>query len=157
MKNSNKMITAIVAIIVGIMFVVMKGEVVSIALTLLGIGAIVMGILDMVKQETKSGVMKLICGALVITFGWLFVNIALTVITILLIVYCVGNMASNLKIDGYSMSGVQKIRTFFKPITGLIAGACLLFNQGGTVAWVFVITGIIFIFDGIMMLYENRR
>lgn len=157
MKNSNKMITAIVAIVVGIMFIVMKGEIVSLALTLLGIAAIVMGILDIVKQETKIGVVKLICGALVITFGWLFVNVALTVIAVLLIVYCVGNLASNLKIDGYAMSGVQKFRTFFKPLTGLVAGICLLFNQGGAVAWAFVITGLIFIADGIMMLYENRR
>lgn len=157
MKFINKSIIGILAIVVGVLFVVMKGEVLSLALTLLGIGAIAMGIMDIVKQSTKTGIVKLIFGAAVIVFGWLFVNIALTVIAVLLIVYCIANLASNLKIDGYSMSGVQKFRTFFKPLTGLVAGICLLFNQGGTVAWTFVITGLIFIADGIMMLYENRR
>jgi len=157
MRNSNKIITAAIAIIVGIMFIVMKGEVVSLALTLLGIGTIVMGIMDVVKQDTKSGIVKLICGAVVITCGWLFVNVALTIIAVLLIVYCIANLASNLKIDGYTMSGVQKFRTFFKPLTGLVAGICLLFNQGGTVAWAFVITGIIFIANGVAMLSECRN
>ena len=71
MKLNDKTITAIVAIVVGIMFIVMKGDVVSLALTLLGIGAIVMGIMDIVKQDTKSGIVKLVCGAVVITCGWL--------------------------------------------------------------------------------------
>lgn len=157
MKNRNKMIAAVVAIVVGVMFIVMKGEVISLALTLLGVGAIVMGILDMVKQDTKNGIIKLICGAVIITCGWLFVNIALTVIAVLLIVYCIANLASNLKIDGYAMSGVQMVRTYFKPVTGLIAGICLLFNRGGTVAWVFVLTGILFIANGIAMLSECKK
>lgn len=157
MKFTNKSIIGIIAIIVGVLFVAMKGEFISLALTLLGAGAIVMGIMDIVKENSKSGIMKLIVGAAIIVFGWLFVNIALTVIAVLLVVYCIADLVSNLKTDGYAMSGVQMMRTYFKPITGLIAGACLLFNQGGTVAWAFVITGIIFILDGIMMLKESRN
>lgn len=156
MKLTNKSITAIAAIIVGLLFVIMKGEVISLAMTALGVAIIVMGILDIVKNKNNGGIAKIVIGALVVVFGWLFVNIALYVIAVLMIVYCLGNLLSSLKTDGYPMSTVQMIRTYAKPIIGLVAGVCLLFNQGGTVAWVFVLTGIIFVIEGILMLSESR-
>lgn len=157
MKISNKLITAIAAIVVGIMFIVMKGEVISLAFTILGAAFIVMGILDITKSDTKSGAVKIIGGIITIAFGWLFVSIALYVIAGLMIAYCIANLVSSLRTDGYPMSTVQTLRTYVKPIIGLIAGVCLFFNQGGTVAWVFVLTGIIFVAEGVMMLSESKR
>jgi len=157
MKNANKLIMSVLAITVGIMFIVMKGEVISLAMTVLGIAAIVMGILDFSKSNSKSGVVKIIAGALVIAFGWMFAKIMLYIVAVLMIVYCIGNLLASLKTDGYPMSAVQAIRTYAKPVIGLIAGASLLMNQGGTVSWAFVIAGIIFVAEGIMMLSEYKR
>lgn len=157
MKLSNKFITALTAILVGMMFVVMKGEVVSLAMTVLGIAVIVMGILDFVKKDSKSGIVKIIVGVIIIACGWAFVSVALYVVSALMIIYCAMNLLSSLKTDGYPMSVVQTIRTYAKPIIGLIAGICLFFNQGGTVAWVFVLTGIIFVVEGVLMLSECRK
>ncbi len=157
MKNTNKMITAVVAIIVGILFIAMKGEVISLAMTALGIAAVVMGILDITKSESKGGVIKLVVGALIITFGWLFTSVMLYIIAALMIIYCIGNLVASLKTDGYPMSTVQAIRTYAKPVIGLVAGACLLLNQGRTVSWAFVIAGIVFVAEGIMMLSECKR
>lgn len=157
MKINNKTIIGIAAIVVGVMFIAMKDEVISLAITALGIAMIVMGILDVTKSENKSGIVKIVAGAVAITFGWVFVNIALYVIAALMIVYCLGNLIASLRTDGYPMSGVQMLRTYAKPVIGLIAGICLFFNQGGTVAWVFVLAGIIFVVEGVLMLSENRR
>ena len=157
MKISNKMITAIAAIVVGIMFIAMKGEVISLALTVLGVAMIVMGILDITKSDTKSGAVKIIAGVVAIIFGWAFVSVALYIIAALMILYCLGNLVTSLKTDGYPMSAVQTIRTYAKPVVGLIAGICLFFNQGGTVAWVFVLTGLIFIIEGVLMLSECKK
>jgi len=157
MRIGNKFITAVLAIIVGIMFIVMKGEVMSLAITALGIAAIVMGILDITKSENKDGIFKIVIGAMVIAFGWLFTSVMLYIIAALMIIYCIGNLLTSLKTDGYPMSTVQAIRTYAKPIVGLVAGVCLLLNQGGTVSWAFVIAGIIFVAEGIMMLSEYKR
>ena len=46
---------------------------------------------------------------------------------------------------------------YAKPVIGLAAGICLLLNQGGTVSWVFIFTGIVFIAEGIMMLAECKK
>ena len=42
------------------------------------------------------------------------------------------------------------ISRYIKPVIGMAASVCLIFNQGGTVAWVFVVTGIIFVIEGIL-------
>lgn len=153
----NKMITAITAIVVGVLFIVLKGEVVSFALTILGVAAIVMGILDMTRGAEPGGAAIIIIGIAIVAFGWLFVSVTLYVIAALMIVYCLGNLVLSLKTDGFSLSAIQAIRAYAKPIIGLVAGICLFFNQGGTVDWVFVLTGVIFVLEGVMMLSECRR
>ena len=156
MKITNKLIMGILAVVVGVMFVIMKGEVLSIALTLLGAAAIVMGVQDIVRNAKNSGIVKVIVGAAVILLGWLLVDITLIVIAVLMILFCGMNLIGSLKTDGYPMSTVQTIRTYAKPVLGLIAGICLLFNRGGTVAWVFTLVGIVFVIEGIMMLIESK-
>jgi len=146
----------ILAVVVGTMLIIMKGEVLSIALTLLGVTAILMGVLDIARNSGSSGIMKLIIGAAIILFGWLFVDITLIVIAVLMILFCGMNLIGSLKTDGYPMSAVQTIRTYAKPVIGLLAGICLLFNRGGTVAWVFTVVGIVFVIEGIMMLIESK-
>lgn len=47
------------------------------------------------------------------------------------------------------------MRTYGKPICGIVAGICLLLNRGGAVDSVFVLVGIVFIVNGIMWLSEK--
>ena len=148
MKFNDKLITAIAAIVVGVLFIALKGDVLSIAFTVLGAALIVMGILDAAKKDSKSGTVKIVAGLVTVLLGWTLVSITL---------YCLMNLVSSLKTDGDSMSTVQKLRTYAKPVIGLAAGICLLLNQGGTVSWVFIFTGIVFIAEGIMMLAECKK
>ena len=153
MKFNDKLITAIAAIVVGVLFIALKGDVLSIAFTVLGAALIVMGILDAAKKDSKSGTVKIVAGLVTVLLGWTLVSITLYIV----ILYCLMNLVSSLKTDGYSMSTVQKLRTYAKPVIGLAAGICLLLNQGGTVSWVFIFTGIVFIAEGIMMLAECKK
>lgn len=100
--------------------------------------------------------MKIVAGLVTVLLGWTLVSITLYIVAALMILYCLMNLVSSLKTDGYSMSTVQKLRTYAKPVIGLAAGICLLLNQGGTVSWVFIFTGIVFIAEGIMMLAECK-
>lgn len=156
MKVNNKFIIGLLAVTVGAMFIVLKGEVISIALTLLGIAAIAMGIMDITRDNKNSGIMKIVLGAAIILFGWLFVEITLTVISVLMILFCAMDLIGALKTGGYPMDAVQSIRTYAKPMIGLVAGVCLLLNQGRAVSWAFVIVGIIFVAEGILMLMESK-
>lgn len=153
MKFNDKLITAIAAIVVGVLFIALKGDVLSIAFTVLGAALIVMGILDAAKKDSKSGTVKIVAGLVTVLLGWTLVSITLYIVAALMILYCLMNLVSSLKTDGYSMSTVH----YAKPVIGLAAGICLLLNQGGTVSWVFIFTGIVFIAEGIMMLAECKK
>ena len=111
MKFNDKLITAIAAIVVGVLFIALKGDVLSIAFTVLGAALIVMGILDAAKKDSKSGTVKIVAGLVTVLLGWTLVSITLYIVAALMILYCLMNLVSSLKTDGYSMSTVQKLRT----------------------------------------------
>lgn len=157
MKVNDKFITGILAIVIGVMFIVMKGEILSLAITAIGIAAIVMGIVDISKDNNKSGIVKIVAGVIIITCGWIFAGIMLYIIAALMIVYCLYSLVSSLKTDGYPMSTGWAIKTYAKPGIGLIAGICLLLNQAGTVSWAFIVAGIIFIAEGVITLSECKK
>ena len=84
----------------------------------------------------------------------MFVSVALTVIAIAMLLFCAGNFVTVLLNRSTFMDKGQMISRYIKPVIGMAASVCLLFNQGGTVAWVFVVTGIIFVIEGILILMD---
>ena len=100
MKFNDKLITAIAAIVVGVLFIALKGDVLSIAFTVLGAALIVMGILDAAKKDSKSGTVKIVAGLVTVLLGWTLVSITLYIVAALMILYCLMNLVSSLKTDG---------------------------------------------------------
>lgn len=88
MKFNDKLITAIAAIVVGVLFIALKGDVLSIAFTVLGAALIVMGILDAAKKDSKSGTVKIVAGLVTVLLGWTLVSITLYIVAALMILYC---------------------------------------------------------------------
>ena len=99
MKFNDKLITAIAAIVVGVLFIALKGDVLSIAFTVLGAALIVMGILDAAKKDSKSGTVKIVAGLVTVLLGWTLVSITLYIVAALMILYCLMNLVSSLKTD----------------------------------------------------------
>ena len=87
MKFNDKLITAIAAIVVGVLFIALKGDVLSIAFTVLGAALIVMGILDAAKKDSKSGTVKIVAGLVTVLLGWTLVSITLYIVAALMIRY----------------------------------------------------------------------
>ena len=83
MKFNDKLITAIAAIVVGVLFIALKGDVLSIAFTVLGAALIVMGILDAAKKDSKSGTVKIVAGLVTVLLGWTLVSITLYIVAAL--------------------------------------------------------------------------
>ena len=84
---SIKKLIGTISCIAGILFLVMKGEIISVTLTLLGVCAIVIGIKDLAEHRMTGGLMKVISGATITLLGWVFVHIALTIISLVFIAY----------------------------------------------------------------------
>lgn len=156
MKLTNKDITAILVIFVGLLFIIMRNSMLSLVITLLGAALLVIGVLQLIKKETPVGIMLLVAGAFVIVFGNFFTSIALYVIAALLIIYCVMNLMIVWKRGEQLVTSSQKIHAYLKPVIGILAGVFLLFHQGGAVSWVFIVVGIILVAEGVLMLTERN-
>ena len=51
----------------------------------------------------------------------------------------------------------ERFQEYFKPGLMVVAGACLLFNQSGTIAWAFIATGVLLVINGIMTLVGANK
>jgi uncharacterized membrane protein HdeD (DUF308 family) len=141
-------LTAIALILIGGLFIIYKGEVISIAMSLIGITLVVLGIIDILRARVFSGVVKLVFAALVVLAGWLFVTLALYVLGAFLLIAGITQLIaiSKLKIKKLTLPAVMHIA---QPVIYILVAICLFFNQGGAISWVFILSGVFLILDGI--------
>ena len=112
---------------------------------------IVTGILALSKKMTNTGVIYLVCGLIVLFFGWVFVSVAVYVIAALLLIYGILQLinVSKLRIKGF--------KKYLEPILNIVIGLCFLLNLGNTINWIFYVLGILFIVEGILTLLFSKR
>lgn len=148
---NNKLFRALMYIVLGVLFIALKGEVISIAMTAIAFYLIVSGILALSKRMTTTGVINLVFGLIVLFFGWVFVSVAVYVIAALLLIYGILQLinVSKLRIKGY--------KKYIEPTLNIIIGLCFLLNLGGTINWIFYLLGILFIIEGILTLLFSKR
>lgn len=156
MEKRENMLTAIVSILLGLLLITLKGQVISIALTILGGAILLWAVIDFVNQMTSSGIVKSVIGICVLVFGWMFVNLALYILAAAIIIMGLLQIVNLHKICPINLTITQKILFYAKPAVIVLAGGCLLLNQGGTIDWVFIITGVLLIVEGVFALFELR-
>ena len=153
--KQNKLLSALLTTILGVMFLIWKGGVVSIAMTVLGVALIVSAILDILHSKIVPCVVKAVIGAVIIVFGWAFVTVALYIMAAVLLIYGILQV-----VEFVQRNKKRKLRPstvlicLAQPIVSIVVAACLLFNQGGTISWVFIIAGIFLIVDGVLALAD---
>ena len=146
MKISSAIITSILTIVIGALFIALKGGVIGIAMTILGAGLIVWAVLEIVEKSYTPAIVKMVAGAVIIVFGWTLASVVLYVLSALLLFYAVYQLYLLIK------DKVTDYAKFVKPSIMAIIAILLLFNQGGTIAWVFIVAGIFFIVEGALAL-----
>lgn len=152
MKKMEKIISALLTIALGVLLIILRGEVISILMTVVGLGLIVIGVLDLVHGDTPIGIVKLVGGILIILCGWIIVQAVLYIVAAVLLI------AGILVVYEKWRSGIcfeniwQALREYADPILFIVIGCLLLFNQGNTVQWVFVISGALTVVEGGLLL-----
>ena len=86
MKKTEKIITALLTIALGVLLIVLRGKLVSILMTVVGVGLIAFGIMDLFDRLFPPAVIKLVVGLVVILCGWVIVGAVLYVVAALLII-----------------------------------------------------------------------
>lgn len=149
MRLSNKLIPSIMTIIIGALFIMLGKEVISVALTVVGVALIISAITDFSGKNNTAGIIKLIIGVVVIAFGWLFVSLALYVMAVALLISGVLQLYGRI-----TEKGGASAWKYVGPCISVVVAICLLFNQGGAISWMFTVAGIFLIIEGALQLLE---
>ena len=86
MKKTEKIISALLTIALGVLLILLKGDVISILMTVLGLGLIAFGVVDFCNVLIPPAVIKTVVGAIVILCGWVIVEAVLYVLAAILLI-----------------------------------------------------------------------
>ena len=156
MTRSSQFVSALMTLILGVLFVILKGEVVGIALTVFGVVLLISAVLELIKLKIASGIIKAILGIAVLIFGWVLIDIALLVIGIVLIVFGVLELVKRI-VAVFKKNNTKllaKILGFISPVFSIVAGYFLITSSGETVAWAIILGGVLLIINGALALIE---
>ena len=153
-KNSEKLLQAILTIVLGVLFIVFKNDIIGITMTILGIALIISAIIDLVHKQVAPCVIKAVVGVVIIVFGWTLMSAALYIMAALLLIYGILLLYQMIKENKERIENADKALGFIKPILYIVSAVCLLFNQGGTIEWVFILSGLFFVVEGIISLVQ---
>ena len=150
--NTTKLLPALLMILVGALFLLWKGAVISAAMTVIGVLLIVSAIVNLVRKNYVAGVVGAVMGVMVLCFGWLFLSVALYVLAAILLIYGILLLIEVGKRGFRHMGALAVVIRVAQPVICILIAACLLFNQGGTVDWVFILSGLFLIVEGVLAL-----
>ena len=156
MKKLSQITSALMTLVLGILFVMLKGGVVGIAIKVFAAVLIITAILELIKLKIASGVIKAILAIVLFIFGWAITEIALLVIGIVLIVFGVLELIKRI-FSLFKKNRTRlwaKILGFISPLFSALAGYFLITSRGEAVGWAIVIGGIFLIINGVLVLIE---
>ena len=150
MNKKDQLMSAVLSIILGLLLIIMKNKVINITIAVFGIAILISATIDFINKLINIGIVKAVVGVCVLFFGWMFVNLALYIVAAAILIMGLLQIVNIQKYTFINISSAEKVMIYIKPILTVIAGGFLLFNQGGTLAWVFVLTGTLLIIQGVL-------
>ena len=157
MNQKENVASALGSILLGILLIVMKGKIITAAITLLAVFVIVVAIMDFVAGLVNYGIVKSVAGICILVFGWVFASLAFYILAAGIIIMGLLQISSIKKTMPVNLTAGERFQEYFRPGLMVAAGACLLFNQSGTIAWVFIATGVLLVINGIMTLVGANK
>ncbi len=152
MKKTEKIIAAFLLIALGVVLAVLQGDLISILMTALGLGLLVLGCVDLYNRCFLPAIVKFVAGGISILFGWLLVGAVLYLLAAALIVLAILLVYECIKCNDKKQGVWQRLTEYIQPALLFCIGFLLFFNQGETVAWIFIISGVLTIIEGGILL-----
>ncbi len=154
MKKSERIISALVTITLGVLLVAWRGDIIHVLMTVLGISLIVLGVLNWLENDVKQAIFKLLSGLLAIAFGWLLISAVSYVVATCLIL-----LAVYLAVDFFKKGGMRcwsgtPVSPWIKPLCLTLMGVFLFLNNGGEAEWAFIVVGVLTILLGGVLLFD---
>ena len=152
MRKLSQFISAIMTLALGILFLVLKTDIIGIAITILGVALLLTALLDLIKLSIFTGIVKALLGVAVLVIGWLLLDIAILILGIVLLVYGITNLFKGIFGRKKGVKTWKIIIGIIEPIV-CVAGAVFLITSGGkAIEWTVLVAGVILVIDGLLAL-----
>ena len=154
MKKSEKIIAAVLTIIIGVLLMVLKGKFVGVISVVAGISLIVLGLVDLFADGVAPAVVKIVVGLMVIICGFAVVRAVVYVVSAALLIVGILLLYDKLKNGTRCMDVSQKICEIALPSICILIGILLLFHNAKLMNMIFVICGILSLVEGGLILFN---
>ena len=154
MKKSEKIITAVLTMIFGILLMVMQDKFIGILMTIAGFALIVLGVVDIFQRFIPPAVVKIVSGILIIVCGWVLVEAILYILAALLLIAGILLLYDKIRKRVHCDMLWQTILEYALPSVCILIGGLLLFHQAITVEIIFIVAGSLTLIEGGLLLAE---
>ena len=155
MKKSEKVIAALLMMVLGVLLIVMKDNFIGILMTIAGIFLIVLGVIDIIEQMVPPAVVKIVSGLFVIICGWTVVEAVLYIVAAALLIVGILLLYDKIKHRVCGNTLLYTVCEYAVPIVCILIGGLFLFHRGVAVNFIFVSCGILTILEGGLVLFNT--
>ena len=154
MKKTEKIITAVLTMVVGVLLIAMQDKFIGILMSIAGACLIVLGAVDLYHRYISTAVIKLVSGVLIIVCGWLLVEAVLYILSAMLLIAGILLLYDKIKKRVKGCSLWSTLLEYAMPSLFIVIGFLLLFHQAFALEIIFVVTGILTLIEGSILLVE---
>ncbi len=140
----NNVINCAVYAIIGLLLLILQGGSLDILMTVVGVLFVVLGVMDIVKNQVTKGIVEAVIGIAIIVCGWLIADIVLLIFGIVLIVKGAMEIIKNFK------SGINAL---ISPIVTVVIGVLLVVAKWALMDVLCIIAGVVFLINAALTLF----
>ena len=154
MKKSEKIVVAILTMVMGVLLIIMKDNFIGVLMSAIGLGLIIFGVVDIVENAVPPAVIKIVGGALTIICGWWVIEAVLYVLAAVLLICGILLLYDKIKQKVYCKTLLYAVCEYAASVACILIGALLLFHRSLTLNFIFVTSGILSLLVGGILLYK---
>lgn len=155
MKKTNYIYGLLLGIL-GLLLIIFKKDVISIAITICGVFVIGFGILNLLGANISFGIITILLGIIFIVLSNLIIEICLIFIGIMILVYTIKKSMVLFKVFK-SLSNKSKIINLINVSILLIIGLLFIISRWKMLDIIFTFIGIILLIEGIIFIFKDDK
>ena len=146
---NNRLLVGLSYLTVGVLFCIFRGSVLNWIMTVIGAIFIVKAVFALSLQDWISAAVYGVIGVLLIVGGWLFLQVVMVLLGIMLTIVGVAILLSAIHEGSFKDAIV--------PVITLIVGIMLIVSCWFVADWFFVVCGVALVIDGVMTLFGEQK
>ncbi|MBQ8428712.1 MAG: DUF308 domain-containing protein [Clostridia bacterium] len=154
MKKTEKIIAAVLTMVVGVLLIVMRDNFIGVLMSVIGLGLIVFGVVDIIDGCIPPAVVKMVGGLLVVICGWVVVEAVLYLLSAITLICGILLLYDKIKRKECGATWWNTVLSYAPSAICIAIGFLLLFHRNLTSAFIFVSCGMLALVEGGILLFN---